>query len=115
MIKKIIAILVAALMIMALMVGCKDKPNGDESSVGAPTNSVVSVPDEDEEGDDWGDESSDIADYEDGDDWGDDWEDWEDESSDIAGSEDEDDFSGDYEWTLKTSSAFYRDDPAATK
>ena len=107
MLKKIIAVLVAVLMIMALMVGCKDKPNGDESSIGAPTNSVVSVPDED---DDWEDESSDIADDE-----GDDWEDWEDESSDIADVEDEDDFSGDYDWTLNTSSAFYRDDPAATK
>lgn len=113
MFKKIIAVLVAALMIMALMVGCKDKPNDDESSIGAPTNSVVSVPDEDE-GDDWEDESSDIADDE-GDDWGDDWEDWGDESSDIADAEDEDDFSGDYDWTLNTSSAFYRDDPAATK
>ena len=102
MLKRILAAVIAILMIVAFAVGCKPKDKGGTSSKKKPTSSKVESTDE------WEDESSDIADDE-----GDDWEDWEDYSSEITEEEEpeeeEKEDMSKYDWTLNTSSAFFRD------
>lgn len=98
MLKRILAAVVAVLMIMAFAVGCKPKDNGETSSKKKPTSSQVDVSSDEEE------ESSEIADDE-----GDEWEDYSSEiTEEEEPEEEEEDMSG-YDWTLNTSSAFYRD------
>ena len=105
MLKRILAAVVAILMIMAFAVGCKPKDNGETSSKKKPTSSQVEVSSDDEE-----DESSQIADDE-----GDEWEDYSSEIPEDEEPEEEiEDMSG-YDWTLNTSSAFYRDTEDAKK
>jgi len=98
MLKRILAAVIAVLMIMAFAVGCKPKDKGDTSSKKKPSSSQTESTEE------WEEESSDITDEED-------WGDWEDYSSDIPEEEgeEEEDMSK-YDWTLNTSSAFYRDE-----
>lgn len=103
MLKRILAATIAVLMIMAFAVGCKPKKTEGTSSQKKPTSSKVESTDEWED-----DESSQIADDE-----GDDWGDWEDYSSEIPEEkepeEEEIEDMSKYDWTLNTSSAFFRD------
>ena len=95
MLKKSLALALAVMMLFALATGCKPRKEPAESS-SKPSSTIVSdvVSEEPEE-------SSDIAVEE-----SEPWSEPEDTVGDVSSE-------WDYEWELETSSAFFRDDPAA--
>lgn len=85
MLKKILSVVLAAMMIFAFATGCKKDGDKDNSSKKQPTSSVESIVDSGDEDDE---SSSAIADTESG---------------------DEAEGTNSYKWTIKTTSAFFRD------
>ncbi len=92
MLKKILALMLAVLILSAFAVGCKKKPVEGSSSGKKPSSSTVSTDDDNQE-------SSDITDGE--------------SSISVGDVGDEDDGYWPYPWTVETTSAYFRDSEEA--